>query len=41
MVLDRLCDPIMCLLVRFRYHSGMLKDVYHHEGTDIDIFSGC
>ena len=38
MVLDRLYDPIMRVLVRFRYHSGMFKDVYHHEGTDFDIF---
>lgn len=38
MVLDHLCDPIMHLLVRFRYDSGMFKDVYHREGTYFDIF---
>lgn len=33
MVLNRLCNPLMRLLVRSRHHRGMLEDVYHRRGS--------
>lgn len=37
MVLDRLRDPIMYLPIRIRYYSGILRDLYHYNGIDVDI----